>query len=185
MYQQLLTAYSIQTFRFRVSTPHVYMSWCTGTSLGDAHCFGCQQHHAIAGSRIVKFVPHGVSSWQLDLCYAFFLLAEAPVSTLLVSNVLKHLSLDRCAYNNKNTIIYFGFVMMEIHANLMPVRYCLAVYLKRKHSVRLGVTHLLVSQPSIFQVATFVKMPSLRWFGSVLQKANWSKGRFLFRLPIT
>ena len=157
---------------------HALMHWPpwlfgpTGTSLGDAHCFGCHQHHAIAGSRIVKFVPHGVSSWKLDRCYELFLLVETPVSTLLVSNVFKHLSLDRRACNKKN---YFGFVMMKFHANLMPLRYCLAVCLKRKHSVRLGVTHLLVSHPfsSIFQVATSVKMPSLR-FGMVLQKANGS-----------
>ena len=41
----------------------------------------------------------------------------------------------------------------------MPLRYCLAVCLKRKHSVRLGVTHLLLSHScsSIFQLQVLWK----------------------------
>ncbi len=77
MYQQWLIAYDflyLQTIQFRVSTClHVLMHWPPMTNLlGDAHCFGCQQHNAIAGSCIVKFVPHGVSSWKLDRCLKIF-----------------------------------------------------------------------------------------------------------------
>lgn len=86
---------------------HALMHWPpwlfgpTGTSLGDAHCFGCHQHHAIAGSRIVKFVPHGVLSWKLDRCYEFFCWLKPLFLHYLFQMFFKHLSLDRCACNKK------------------------------------------------------------------------------------
>lgn len=167
---------------------HALMHWPpwlfgpTGTSLGDAHCFGCHQHHAIAGSRIVKFVPHGVSSWKLDRCYELFLLVETPVSTLLVSNVFKHLSLDRRACNKKTILVLSWWNSMQISCH-----WGIAWLFASKESIQCDL-----ASPTCWSLTHFHPFSKLQllWKCQASDLVWYCKKpmgplRFLFRLPIT